>query len=73
MGAWTRDAVFAYARATNDRNPRYLAGDAVPVAFTATLVRSLLPWSAFQSDPMGFVEGWRGGVHGQHDILSTAR
>jgi len=62
------DAVFAYARATNDPNPRYLAGDAVPVAFTATLVRSLMPWSAFTPDPMGFVDGWRGGVHGQHDI-----
>jgi acyl dehydratase len=68
MGRVDEDAVFAYARATNDPNPRYLAGDAVPIAFTATLVRALLPWSAFTPDPMGFVEGWRGGVHGQHDI-----
>ena len=62
------DAVFAYPRATNDLNPRYLTGNAVPIAFTATLVRSLMPWSAFTPDPMGFVEGARGGVHGQHDI-----
>ena len=68
MGRVDEDAVFAYARATNDPNPRYLAGDAVPIAFTATLVRSLMPWSAFTPDPMGFVEGRRGGVHGQHDI-----
>jgi acyl dehydratase len=72
---WTRftgrvdeDAVYAYARATNDPNPRYLDGSAVPIAFTATLVRSLLPWSAFTPNPMGFVEGSRGGVHGEHDI-----
>jgi acyl dehydratase len=63
------DAVYAYARATNDLNPRYLEGDAVPVAFTATLVRSLMTFSAFTPDPMGFVERWDGrGVHGQHDI-----
>jgi acyl dehydratase len=68
VGRIDEDAVFAYARATNDLNPRYLTGDAVPVAFTATLVRSLMPWSAFTVNPMGFVEGARGGVHGQHDI-----
>jgi acyl dehydratase len=68
MGRVDPDAVFAYARATNDLNPRYLTGDAVPIAFTATLVRSLMPWSAFACDPMELLEGWRGGVHGQHDI-----
>jgi acyl dehydratase len=62
------DAVFAYARATNDLNPRYLDGDAVPVAFTATLVRSVLPFSIFTPDPTEFLTGWRGGVHGQQDI-----
>jgi acyl dehydratase len=67
-GRVDEDAVFAYARATNDLNPRYLSGDAVPVAFTATLVRSLLPFSAFAPNPMDLVEGAHGGVHGQHDI-----
>jgi acyl dehydratase len=62
------DAVFAYARATNDLNPRYLDGDAVPVAFTATLVRSLMPWSAYGFNPLDFVEGVRGGVHGLQDV-----
>ena len=68
LGRVDADAVYAYARATNDLNPRYLEGDAVPVAFTATLVRSLMPWSAFATDPMDFVAGARGGVHGQQDI-----
>jgi acyl dehydratase len=68
MGRVDPDAVFAYARATNDLNPRYLDGDAVPVAFTATMVRSLMPWSAYGFNPMDFVEGVRGGVHGLQDI-----
>jgi acyl dehydratase len=67
-GRVDEDAVFAYARATNDLNPRYLNGTAVPIAFTATLVRSVLPFSAFTPNPMDLVEGVRGGVHGQHDI-----
>lgn len=67
-GRIDKDAVFAYARATNDLNPRYLVGDAVPIAFTATLVRSLMAWSAFTPDPMSYIEGARGGVHGQHDV-----
>lgn len=67
-GRVDEDAVFAYARATNDLNPRYLNGEAVPAAFTATLFRSVLVSSAFSLGGRDLVEGSRGGVHGQHDI-----
>jgi hypothetical protein len=32
------DAVFAFARATNDCNDLYVRGEAVPPLFTATLI-----------------------------------
>jgi acyl dehydratase len=66
-GRVDKDAVFAYARATNDLNPRYLNGEAVPPAFTATLIRSVL-LSSTLTRGIDLVEGARGGVHGQHDI-----
>lgn len=63
------DAVLAYARATNDLNPRYLSGAAVPPAFTATLVRSALADSANAPGAMDAIEGRNGGVHGEHDVF----
>jgi acyl dehydratase len=63
------DAVFAYARAVNDLNPRYLDGSAVPPAFTVTLIRSALWGPASRTGEMDAIEGNHSGVHGEHDIF----
>jgi acyl dehydratase len=62
------DATYAFARATNDDNPRYAQGDAVPPLFTATLILEAQFHS--QVDGIGHAEvrNARGGVHGQHDV-----
>jgi acyl dehydratase len=63
------DAVFAYARAINDLNPLYLNGEAVPPAFTVTLVRSALSGSAPAPGTIDAIDGRDAGVHGEHDIF----
>lgn len=64
------DAVVAFAAATNDANPLYESGAAVPPLFSATLVLD----SSFNADrgidgsPVK-VTGARGTVHGEHDVF----
>ena len=62
------DAVAAFALATNDPNPRYLNGQAVPPLFTATLILE----TSWESQRVGVglyqLSGSTGSVHGQHDV-----
>jgi acyl dehydratase len=60
------DRVAAYALATNDENPLYLEGRALPPVFAAVLA-----WKAFWGVPPipeEALAGTTGGVHGEHDI-----
>jgi acyl dehydratase len=60
------DNVVAYALASNDDNPLYLSGEAVPPLFAVVVA-----WSAFIGAPPlppEAVEGHHGGVHGEHDL-----
>ncbi len=60
------DHAVAYALASNDDNPLYLSGEAVPPLFAAAVA-----WDAFIGAPPlppGALEGHRGGVHGEHDL-----
>lgn len=68
------DAVAAFALATNDDNPRYLDGSAVPPLFTATMIMPAL-WEA-QRIGIGHdnIETTGGrSVHGQQDIYFRGR
>src|ERR1700676_1838646 len=67
-GTVDEDAVAAFALATNDRNPRYLDGQAAPPLFTATF--TLRREGEAQRLGVGHddVSGARGSVHGQHDV-----
>jgi acyl dehydratase len=60
------DHVAAYALATNDENPLYRDGRAMPPVFAAVLA-----WDAFWGVPPipeEALAGTIGGVHGEHDI-----
>jgi acyl dehydratase len=60
------DNVVAYALASNDDNPLYLSGEAVPPLFAVVVA-----WNAFMGVPPlppEAVEGAHGGVHGEHDL-----
>ncbi len=62
------DAVAAFALATNDDNPRYQDGSAVPPLFTATTILE----TTWESQRVGMghedISGSQGSVHGQHDV-----
>ncbi len=62
------DAVAAFALATNDHNPRYQDGRAVPPLFTATTILE----TTWESQRIGVgpedISGSNGSVHGQHDV-----
>jgi acyl dehydratase len=63
------DAAVAFGSATNDRNDRYVRGEAVPPLFTVSLI---LPasWEAHARDSARhLVRGATGGVHGEHDVF----
>jgi len=62
------DAVYAFARATNDHNERYEREDAVPPLFTATLILSAQWYSQQEGTGRGAVHGASGSVHGEHDV-----
>lgn len=62
------DAVAAFALATNDPNPRYLAGEAVPPLFTAGLILGAHQEAAHRAMELTAVSGFTGSVHGQHDV-----
>jgi acyl dehydratase len=60
------DNVVAYALASNDNNPFYLDGQAVPPLFAVVVA-----WTAFRDigpPPPEATEGATGGVHGEHDL-----
>jgi len=60
------DNVVSYALASNDENPLYLSGEAVPPIYAVAVA-----WNAFMGIPPlppEAVEGVRGGVHGEHDL-----
>lgn len=61
------DNVIAYALASNDENPLYLSGQAVPPLFAVAVA-----WTAFMGMdalPPEATEGSHGGVHGEHDLF----
>src|SRR3954469_17869123 len=60
------DAAAAYALATNDANPRYQDGRAVPPLFTATVVLPVEQGAESQLREMVTTVGES--VHGQHDV-----
>jgi acyl dehydratase len=67
-GAIDRDLVARYAAATNDTDPRALAGDAVPPTFPVILVFDA-QYAANAVVPRAVFESGRNGVHGEHDVL----
>jgi acyl dehydratase len=67
-GTVDEDAVAAFALATNDHNPRYLDGQAVPPLFTATLILRCEGEAQRLGIGHDDVLGARGSVHGQHDV-----
>ena len=62
------DAAIVYALATNDPNPVYEAGGAVPPLYMVSLLLPALHVAVSQSVDPGAIEGVRGGVHGEHDV-----
>jgi acyl dehydratase len=68
QGRIDEDAVAAYAMATNDPNPLYLEGVAVPPLFTATMILPAQWQSSRDSLIRPEITGTRGGVHGEHDV-----
>jgi acyl dehydratase len=62
------DAIAAFAAATNDANPRYQDGSAVPPLFTGALVLG----AQIEANGLGFgpvrITGSTGGVHGEHQV-----
>lgn len=67
------DAVAAFALATNDHNPRYLDGTAVPPLFTTTTILETTWESQRLSADLVDISGTTGSVHGQHDVYFHGR
>jgi acyl dehydratase len=67
------DAVAAFALATNDHNPKYQEGLAVPPLFTATTILE----TTWESQRIGIgvneISDSRGSVHGQQDVYFHGR
>ena len=62
------DHVVAFALATNDPNPRYLDGDAVPPLFTVTLILDAFQKPLVEFDERAVTSRASVSVHGQHDV-----
>jgi acyl dehydratase len=62
------DAALAYARATNDPNPVYEQGRAVPPLYTVSLIFRAFQWAQADSVEPGAITDVHGGVHGEHDV-----
>ena len=64
------DAVAAYALATNDHNPVYQKGQAVPPLFTATMILPAV-WEVqrVRRPDRRTVRGAAGSVHGEHVVI----
>jgi acyl dehydratase len=67
-GALDRETIRKYAAATNDTNPRTLAGDAVPPTIPVLLVFDA-QYAANVVVPRAVFESGRSGVHGEHEVL----
>jgi len=67
-GRVDHDAALAYARATNDPNPVYEEGKAVPPLYSVSLVLPEYFESQGSAVEPGAIEGVRGGVHAEHDL-----
>ncbi|HEX5588097.1 MAG TPA: MaoC/PaaZ C-terminal domain-containing protein [Acidimicrobiia bacterium] len=67
-GRIDHDAAIAYAHATDDPNPVYDAGGAVPPLYTVSLVLQAYLHAQSDSVEPGAIEGVRGGVHAEHDL-----
>ena len=67
-GRIDHDAAIAYALATNDPNPVYLEGGAVPPLYTVSLTLPTLHEGSRMAVDPGAIAGVRGGVHGEHDV-----
>jgi acyl dehydratase len=65
LGRVDEDAVVAYALATNDPNPLYLQGAAVPPLFTVSLLLAAHQEAGLSERPR--VQGATRVVHGEHD------
>jgi len=67
-GRIDHDGVLAYALATDDPNPVYATGTAVPPLFTVSLILPGYMQAQMASVEPGAIEGVRGGVHAEHDL-----
>jgi acyl dehydratase len=63
------DAVYAFARATNDDNERYVRGEAVPPLFTAQFILGGRYFALADATPEPVVDGASVSLHGEHDIV----
>ncbi len=63
------DAVYAFARATNDANELYATGERVPPLFTSSLLHDAWHIAHEQGTARAVITDYRGGVHGEHDVL----
>ncbi len=66
------DAVYAFARATNDANELYAIGERVPPLFTSSLLHDAWQAAHQQGTARAVITDYRGGVHGEHDVLFWA-
>ena len=66
------DAAIAYALATNDPNPVYPEGRAVPPMYTVSLILPAMGESGRLGVDPGAIKDVRGGVHGEHDVYFHA-
>jgi len=62
------DAAIAYALATNDPNPAYVRGHAVPPLFTSSLVLEAVHEAVRSCAATEAIEGTRNAVHGSHEV-----
>ena len=62
------DAAIAYALATNDPNPAYVRGDAVPPLFTASLLLEAVHEAVLACSAAEAIHGARNAVHGGHEV-----
>lgn len=67
-GRVDEDAAIAYALATNEPNPVYLSGGAVPPLFTTAMVRGSFLDANRRNVEKGAIVGARGVVHGEHEV-----
>jgi acyl dehydratase len=63
------DAVYAFARATNDDNEKYVQGEAVPPLFTAQFILGGRYFALADATPEPEVSGASVSLHGEHDIV----